>query len=111
MERERLAGAQRTDEVRSDGSAMIGFKVASLFWSVLKSLDLEQPFLTEGDARYVQAESALSHKPDLIEIQWQAAQSSATKELARTQYSSQSGAEDSPINKCFHGDSGAMLWP
>jgi hypothetical protein len=36
MDRERLASAQRTEEVRFAGFAMIGFKITSYFLATLK---------------------------------------------------------------------------
>ncbi len=36
MDRERLASAQRTEGVRSDRFAMIGFKMNSAFWATLE---------------------------------------------------------------------------
>jgi hypothetical protein len=36
IDRERLASAQRTEEVRSAGFAMIGFKITSIFLATLK---------------------------------------------------------------------------
>jgi hypothetical protein len=45
MDRERLASAQRTEEVGSAGFAMIGFKITSAFWATLEMEQSETAFL------------------------------------------------------------------